>query len=415
MKNRIQRWIIYISIVTMIFPLAIYADDETEELGDINVWEELAEASTEETKEPVLNSRAAVIYDRKSKQVIWGKQENEKRPMASTTKIMTAIIVLEKAKLTDVVTISKKAAGTGGSRLKMQAGDKITVHDLLYALLLISGNDCAVALAEHVGGSVEGFAVLMNQKVKELNLTNTNFVTPHGLDMPEHYTTAFELAKLADYALQNTEFAKMVNTKNYTITLNGYSRNLNNTNELLGNLEGVNGVKTGFTNGANRCLVTSVNREGMNIITVVLGADTKKFRTSDSIKLIQYAYSNYAIINIKEQITESFEQWRQINEKRVEVIRGVEPYLELILEEVSQEYIPVKKEEQKDIKIEIECVSKIETPIQAEEQVGKLKVKIKEKEVMNIAILNKKEIKRMGIWDYFKDLLKNNISYMERI
>ncbi|MBO5479171.1 MAG: D-alanyl-D-alanine carboxypeptidase [Clostridia bacterium] len=134
-------------------------------------------------------------------------------------------------------------------------------------------------MAEHVGGSVEGFANLMNQKAKELGLTNTKFVTPHGLDQPEHYTTAYELALITDYALKNETFAKIVNTKTYEIHINSQAKMLSNTNELLGNLNGVDGVKTGFTNGAGRCLVTSTTRNSHQIICVVLGADTKKIRT----------------------------------------------------------------------------------------------------------------------------------------
>ena len=254
----------------------VYSDEiDTDKL----IWEDDVLQTSNTSEEPKLNSRAAVIYDRKSKKIIWGKKENEKRPMASTTKIMTAIVVLENANLSDTVTVSKKSAGTGGSRLGLKVGDKITVNNLLYGLLMVSGNDAAVALAEYVGGSVEGFADKMNQKAKELGLENTHFVTPHGLDMADHYTTALELAEMADYAMNNEKFAEIVNTKNITISINGRSKSLKNTNELLGNLNGVNGVKTGFTNGANRCLVTSVNRDGMNIITVVLGADTKKDRT----------------------------------------------------------------------------------------------------------------------------------------
>ena len=169
---------------------------------------------------------------------------------------MTAIVIIENYDLNKEITVSKKAAGTGGSRLGLRTGDKITVHDLLYGLLLRSGNDAAVALAETVGGSIEGFAELMNQKAKELNLKNTHFESPHGLDSDGHYTTAYELALITDYALQNSTFAKIVGTKNYTITINGYPKALTNTNELLGNLNGVYGVKTGFTNGANRCLVS---------------------------------------------------------------------------------------------------------------------------------------------------------------
>lgn len=175
--------------------------------------------------------------------------------MASTTKIMTALVVLENAKLDTLVEVSKKAAGTGGSRLGLKTGDKITINDLLYGLMLCSGNDAAVCLAETVAGSIPEFAKLMNAKAKSLNLLNTNFVTPHGLDADEHYTTAYELALLSNYALNNKTFYKIVNTKSITISINGYPKSLINTNELLGNLNGVYGIKTGFTNGANRCLV----------------------------------------------------------------------------------------------------------------------------------------------------------------
>lgn len=169
--------------------------------------------------------------------VLYGKKENERCKMASTTKICTAIVVIENTKnLKEEVEVSKKAAGTGGSRLGLHEKDKITVENLLYGLLLSSGNDAGVALAEHIAGSVEEFAVLMNKKAEEIGLKDTHFVTPHGLDEEEHYTTAYELAKIADYALKNKEFSKIVGTDNYTVYINGNPKNLNNTNELLGSL-----------------------------------------------------------------------------------------------------------------------------------------------------------------------------------
>ena len=140
-----------------------------------------------------------------------------------------------------------------------------------------------------MGNTVENFVDMMNKKAKQLGLNNTNFVTVNGLDAEEHYTTAVELAKLTDYALKNDRFKNIVGTKNYTVTINGYGKAIDNTNELLGYLDGVYGVKTGFTNGANRCLVTSIKRGNMDIISVVLGADTKKDRTKDSIEIIEYA------------------------------------------------------------------------------------------------------------------------------
>ena len=207
--------------------------------------------------------------------------------MASTTKILTAIITIENSTLSDIVTISSKSAGTGGSRLGLHKDDKISVADLLYGLMLCSGNDAAVALAEHISGSVENFAILMNQKACEIGLNSSHFVTPHGLD----------------------NFRKYVGTKSQTITINTYSKTLNNTNELLGYLDGVYGVKTGFTNGANRCLVTAVKRNNMDLICIVLGADTKKDRTRDSIELIEYAFKTFFPYNIKEKIENEFQNW----------------------------------------------------------------------------------------------------------
>ena len=186
-----------------------YADDmEEDETEDITETEinEVNEVSKNAVEVPILNSRRCVIFDRTSKTVMYGKNEELRSAMASTTKIMTATIALENGNLQDEVTIDRKAAGTGGSRLGLKRGDKITLNDLLYGLMLRSGNDAAVAIAEHIGGSVEGFAELMNQKATELGLKDTHFITPHGLDSSEHYTTALELAKLTDYALKNEKF-----------------------------------------------------------------------------------------------------------------------------------------------------------------------------------------------------------------
>ena len=252
----------------------VLADDENfEYLSDLST---IQSSNSENITEPTINSRAAIVYERSSGKILYGKEENEKRKMASTTKIMTAIVVLENTNLDDIVTISSKAAGTGGSRLGLHKDDKISIQDLLYGLLLCSGNDAAVALAEHAGGNLPNFANMMNSKATSLGLSSTHFVTPHGLDDDNHYTTAYELALITNYALKNDVFANLVKTKTYTISINNHPKTLSNTNELLGNLDGVYGVKTGFTNGANRCLVTAVKRDNMDIICIVLGADTKK-------------------------------------------------------------------------------------------------------------------------------------------
>ena len=407
---------LFILVFCFLMTNIVYANNEDTEKVDItNIENEIIQASSDLTKEPNLNSRSAIVIDRNTKTILYGKKENEKRKMASTTKIMTSIVIIENCNLSDIVEVSKKSAGTGGSRLGLKVGDKITVHDLLYGLMLCSGNDAAVALAEHAGGSIEGFSSLMNKKAKELNLSNTNFVTPHGLDNDNHYTTAYELALLTDYALKNKTFSSIVGTKNYTITINGSPKNISNTNELLGNLNGVYGVKTGFTNGANRCLVTACKRNGIDIICVVLGADTKKFRTQDSIKLIEYTYNNYETVNIKNIINSEFEKWKSNNISSFNIIKGVSNNINVKLSDLKNEIIPVKKQNIKDINIDINCNYTYMAPLHVNDILGNLIVNIDDKEVIKLDILNTLDIERKNIFDYLSNFSTNYIFYLESI
>ena len=407
-----KKIIAFVLMFILIFPVCCFADEENNE--EEEQIPELVEAASDSAEEPNLNSRAAIIYDRNSKEVIYGKEENTKRKMASTTKIMTCMVVLENGELTDTVIVSKKAAGTGGSRVGLKTGDKVSVQDLLYGLMLCSGNDAAVALAEHVGGSVEGFADLMNEKARQLNLSSTHFVTPHGLDNEEHYTTAYELAIMADNALKNNTFSSIVGTKNITININGKPRNLSNTNELLGSMAGVYGVKTGFTNGANRCLVTSCKRENLDIITVVLGADTKKFRTQDSIKLINYAMNNYKEINMENKIQEEFQKWKKENKDKIYINKGEKNTTEYKLEEQLNNYITIKNTQENDIKIEINTLNYYEAPLQEGTTIGVLTVKVsgQVKLIKNIQVAQTVEKKNMI--NYMKELIEksclNNIT-----
>ena len=407
-----KKIIAFVLMFILIFPVCCFADEENNE--EEEQIPELVEAASDSAEEPNLNSRAAIIYDRNSKEVIYGKEENTKRKMASTTKIMTCMVVLEKGELTDTVIVSKKAAGTGGSRVGLKTGDKVSVQDLLYGLMLCSGNDAAVALAEHVGGSVEGFADLMNEKARQLNLSNTHFVTPHGLDNEEHYTTAYELAIMADNALKNNTFSSIVGTKNITININGKPRNLSNTNELLGSMAGVYGVKTGFTNGANRCLVTSCKRENLDIITVVLGADTKKFRTQDSIKLINYAMNNYKEIDMENKIQDEFQKWKKENKDKIYINKGVKNTTEYKLEEQLNNYITIKNTQENDVKIEINTLNYYEAPLQEGTTIGVLTVKVsgQVKLIKNIQVAQ--TVKKKNMINYMKELIEksclNNIT-----
>ena len=411
MKKIIIKTLTIFLIFIYIFSIICYADDsdDTESI-DINSEIETSVNALTEIKNPDLNSRACVVIDRNTNTILYGKNENTKRKMASTTKIMTAIIIIENCKLNESIEISKKAANTGGSRLGLKTGDKITILDLLYGLMLHSGNDAAVALAEYAGNDIPGFAEKMNKKAQELGLKNTHFETPHGLDSDEHYTTAYELALLTNYALNNPTFSKIVGTKNYTITINGYSKDLSNTNELLGNLDGVYGVKTGFTNGANRCLVTACRRGDLDIICVVLGADTKKFRSTDSIKLINYIYQNFKLVNIQEFINKEFEIWKTNNINTFYINKY--NYLKnsnfnIEIEPLKYSIIPIRIDFINSLSIKITCKKSFEAPLYGGTNIGNIELISNNSVISNCNIYNSYTIYKNSIFSYTIYFFKN--------
>lgn len=207
--------IVFILIFSQI-PVLAYEEENSNDEEALSIIESL-EASSTVSNEPDVNSTHIVAIDRNTERILYEKSAFDKTPMASTTKILTAIIAIENCKMDDLVHISSKAAHTSGSTLGIITDDKMKMEDLLYGLMLRSGNDCAVAIAEHIGGSVDNFSNIMNNKIKELGLNSSNFITPHGLDHPNHYTTAYELALITNYALKNETFLKIVSTKETTI------------------------------------------------------------------------------------------------------------------------------------------------------------------------------------------------------
>lgn len=409
----------FIQFVVLLFliiflPTSCFADDYIEPIEELPDFSSIVTSSSISSS-PNINSRSAVVIERTTGTVLFGKNEYDIRKMASTTKIMTAIIVLENENdLSSIVTVSSKAAGIHGSRLGLSTNCKITVKDLLYGLMLCSGNDAAIALAEHVGGSVERFSNLMNEKAILLGLKNTHFVTPHGLDDDQHHTTAYELALLTNYALENETFRKIVGTSNYSVSINGNMKNLHNTNELLGNLNGIYGVKTGFTNGANRCLVTSCKRGNLDIICVVLGADTKKFRTQDSVKIIEYTFNNFHMINIKDTINNDFENWKNEHLSHFQIDKGINSVTNLYLSNVPYELYPVKK----DINIvttDITADFNFEAPFYENCKVGYLDVHIGDKIILTLDICNSCTIEKMTTFNYFISFLRNYINYFDTL
>jgi D-alanyl-D-alanine carboxypeptidase (penicillin-binding protein 5/6) len=235
---------------------------------------------------PAVAAAAALVMDLDSGQILYSLKPDDRLPPASTVKIMTALVTLREADLDDVVEVSVKAAAMQGSRMGLIAGEKLTVRDLLYGLLLPSGNDAAVALAEHVAGEEEAFVALMNATAASLGLQGTHFSSPHGLDNPEETVSATDLAALTRAALAYPEFSEIVATADAEVA----GRKLVNTNQMLGAFEGADGVKTGTTDSAGECLVASVMRDGHRLLVVLLGS---RDRYGEASALLNWANSGW--------------------------------------------------------------------------------------------------------------------------
>lgn len=253
--------------------------------GDLSIYPEQIAAYQAAQQLPPLSAQAALLGDSDTGQVLAQTNANQARPMASTTKIMTALLVFERANLADQVVISPTAL-VGGSTMGLTAGEVVTVEDLLWGLLLNSGNDAAMALAEHVAGSEAAFVALMNQRAAELGMANTRFANPHGLDAPDHASSAYDLWLVTQEALKYPLFREMVATAAYTAA----GRQLVNQNELLGSYPGADGVKTGTTEAAGQNLVGSVSQDGHRAIAVILGSQD---RYSDAAAVFDYFYRTW--------------------------------------------------------------------------------------------------------------------------
>lgn len=386
---------VIILIIFLLFSSISIADDYVEEYTEY-VFEplDISEMNFQ------LLSRHIAVYERNSNTFLFEKSSKEKCAMASTTKIMTCILILENCELNETTSISQKSASTGGSRLGLTANSTISVKDLLYGLMLCSGNDCAVALAEYCSGSVEDFSTLMNSKAQSLGLSSTHFVTPHGLDNENHYSTAHDFALLTDYALKNPQFVQIVGTKKYTVSLNGSSKTITNTNELLGSIPSVYGVKTGYTSQAGRCLITASKQDDLDIIVVVFGADTKSIRTNDSANLINYMHSTYTTINLKDLVTEKYNDY----------ITHIVPYIKIdkisdhINPQIENNYTScfVIRKDNID-KINVSLIDyPLKAPVYKNDIIATIKVYNDNKELLRVNITAQSDLKVKSALDYLK-------------
>ena len=310
------------------------------------------------------DAMGACVLDIATNRVLYSKDADKKLPMASTTKIMTAILAIELGNMDDVVTVSPNASGVEGSSIYLEVGEQLKLRDLLYGLMLSSGNDAAVAIAEHIGGSVENFVGLMNAKAKELGANNTHFVTPNGLHDENHYTTAYDLALIASYAMKNAEFAKIVSTQYYSIPWpnHKWDRVFKNKNKILWQYEGGIGIKTGFTKKAGRCLVSAAEQNGMKIVCVVLNC-SDFFK--DSMSLMDEAYDKYERVPL-------FVSGSYLD--TINIKNGIEKTLDVYVEKDIS--LTLTKEEYERIKCTISIPDNIKAPITSNTPVGTIEIRL---------------------------------------
>ena len=305
-----------------------------------------------------ISARSAVVMDIASGRILYSHNKDEKRGMASTTKIMTALCAIEHGNLEKIVTVSSTASGVEGSSMYLAQGEKLTLSDLVYGLMLVSGNDAATAIAETVSGSVEKFAKLMNDKAAEIGAFNTSFTNPHGLSDENHFTTAHDLAKITAYAMLNPMFCKIVSTKSKKMSANenGYARHLVNHNKLLNMYNGCIGVKTGFTKATGRCLVSAAERNGLKLVCVTLN-DPDDWR--DHTDLLNSAFNSYSPYKIK-----------SANEPAAtaDVKGGVSDTVELICK--NDIIIPIKQGEENRISVKVQPFEDLTAPIIQGDVVG---------------------------------------------
>lgn len=351
-----------------------------------------------------ISSPAAVVICEETGRILYNKNANERKKMASLTKLMTAIILVENCDMNENINVAKQACYVGGSEAGINPNDEVSAKDLLYGMLLPSGNDCAVAIAYHIGGNIENFASLMNKKAQEIGLKNTNFVNPHGLDSDEHYTTPYEMALIAKYARQYDIIRTAVSTNETTVTFGNRTVNLHNTNRLLRTYSKATGMKTGFTNGANRCLVASASQDKLNLIAVVLGSETSDIRFNDTQNILEETFNNYKYYDISSFLNIYID---------IPIIKGKqERYIKSYSEE---KFEALTEEEYSKIYVSQNIIPKIDAPMYKGTYLGNYTVSIDDEILYSKELYLEEDLLKKSPFDYFINIISSMFNSLEKI
>ena len=349
-----------------------------------------------------LSSESAILMDAESGKILYEKNIQEKLPMASMTKIMSMLLIMESINAgnlnyEETVLISENASGMGGSQVFLQAGEEYTVNDLLKCIAVSSANDAVVAMAEKISGSIDAFVELMNKRAKELGANNTNFVNPHGLDDDNHYSTAYDMALIAKELLKHEEVLKYTSIyEDYLTKPDGSQVWLVNTNRLVRFYDGVDGLKTGYTTEAGYCLTATAKKEDLRLISVVMKAPSAEDRSSDTSTLLSYGFNSF-----KSNVIYSKDD--SLGSVRVE--KGKISEVDVYLKEDATEILSVT-EKPADYTFNIK-VDKIEAPVKANTVIGTSEIIDNNGNIIDeVDIIVKEDIESAGFFDYLKRSFK---------
>ncbi|MDR3564091.1 MAG: D-alanyl-D-alanine carboxypeptidase [Negativicutes bacterium] len=352
---------------------------------------------------PDISAKSAIVIEASTGKILYSKNADDRRYPASTTKMMTLILALEQGNLNDVVTASVNAANTEGSSLWLQAGERLKLQDMLYGMMLISGNDATVAVAEHIAGSVDAFARRMTEKAHAIGAVNTNFTNSSGLPDVNHYSTAADLARIAAYGYKNPLFAKIVSTQHLTLPWQGkdHNRDLYNENKLLWLYDGANGVKTGYTDAAGRCLVSGAKRGGLQLVAVVLDSDRM---WDDSMKLLDFGFSQVQPV-------------RMINQgdilKTIRIDDGKTDLVRLVA--TADVNVPVSDDDKDSFSTVVVAPNRVEAPVAVGQKLGVVKTYYKNAEIASVDLVAADQADRRSffgliwgsLWSFFTFILRN--------
>ena len=354
---------------------------------------------------PRIQADGAVLMDARTGQVLFEKNAYKSLAPASTTKIMTAILAIESGRLDEKTTVSKNAASTNGSTMHLEEGQVITLRELLNGLMLRSGNDSAVAIAEFIAGTVDNFVEMMNEKAAELGAYNTHFRNPHGLSAPGHRSTAYDLAWITRYAMHNRTFADIVNTKHASIDWqdsrgNEHARSLKNTNKLLWMLEEADGVKTGTTSEAGPCLVSSATKDDQRLIAVTL-RDPRRWE--DSQKLLEWGFANYALYDYAPA-------GETLGEIRVE--DGFVERLDAVLD--ADAAMVVERAAKGKITAQVDLPETVKAPVYQGQKLGELQFSADGKVIRTFDLVAKSDSEEKTVVRYFLHQLADLFQYFAK-